>query len=165
MTWKVIDRKIGRAGSKKRREAQQREWDIRYGEGNWAIGYIIDSEFIDQEQALELVYYRSYEHHFDEHPSDLDELINTAKCLRNPHAEATTSVDLQVPAINTYLLRKGLKLMGNEVVDIGTWQAQYSHPISVRLSPLTIKCCIKQKMTLENFWQSKKCLAIWQGET
>jgi hypothetical protein len=55
--------------------------------------------------------------------------------------------------------------MGNEIVDIGTWQGQYSHPISVRLSPLTIKCCIKPKMTLENFWQSKKCLAIWQGET
>ena len=42
------------------------------------------------------------------HPQDLTELLAIAKCLRNPHAEATTGVDLQVPAIMTYLQRHGL---------------------------------------------------------
>ena len=161
MTWKIVDRKIGRAGSLKRREAQQREWDQRYGEGNWIIGYVIDGEFIDQETALDVVYYRSYVEHFRQNPKDLEELIELAKVLRNPHAEATTGVDLQVPSIMKYLKQNNLHLRGNEVVDIGTWQGQCSHPISIRLSPLTIKCCMKPKITLENFWQSKKCLAVW----
>lgn len=162
MTWKVIDRKIGRAGGVKRREARQRDWDKQYGEGNWAIGYVIDGEFVDQDTALDTIYYQSYAEHFENKPHDLQELVTLAKVLRNPHAEATTGVDLQVPAIMEYLKRHEITLEGEEVVDIGTWQGLCSHPISVRLSPLTIKCCIKPKMTLENFWQSKKCLAIWE---
>lgn len=162
MTWKVINRKIGRAGGVKRREARQRAWDKQYGEGNWAIGYVIDGEFVDQDTALDTIYYQSYVEHFEHNQHDLRELVTLAKVLRNPHAEATTGVDLQVPAIMEYLKRHEITLEGEEVVDIGTWQGQCSHPISVRLSPLTIRCCIKPKMTLENFWQSKKCLAVWE---
>src|SRR4051794_11023079 len=110
MPWKVVERKIGRAGGVKRRSARQREWDRQYGEGNWAVGYVIDGAFVLQEQALELVYYRSYEEHFAAHPEDLEELVRLAGSLRNPHAEATTGVDLQVPAIMTYLERHGLQL-------------------------------------------------------
>jgi len=164
MAWQIVNRKIGRAGGVKRRENQQREWDRRYGEGNWAVGYLIEGEFVLQEEAIELVYYRSYEEHFQQHPEDLQELIQLAKVLRNPHAEATTSVDIQIPAIMEYLKCHNISLQGTEVVDIGTWQGQYSHPISVRLSPLTIKCAINPKKTLENFWQSKKCLAVWLFE-
>jgi hypothetical protein len=94
---------------------------------------------------------------------DLEELIRLARVLRNPHAEATTGVDLQVPAILTYLERHGLRLRGTEVVDIGSWQGQASHPISVRLSPLHIRLAGDPKMTLEQFWQGKKCLAVWEG--
>ena len=57
-----------------------------------------------------------YEEHFATHPEDLEELVATAKRLRNPHAGATTGVDLQVPAILTYLERHGLTLMGKEIV-------------------------------------------------
>ena len=162
MPWKIVQRKIGRAGGIKRRNAQQREWDNKYGD--WEIGYAIDGDFISQATALETVYYRSYEEHFRTHPDDLQELIVLAKALRNPHAEATTGVDLQVPAIMDYLKRNQLQLQGSEVVDIGTWDGQCSHPIGVRLSPLTIRCVIKPKMTLENFWQSKKCLAVYKGD-
>src|SRR5437868_9950726 len=105
MPWKVVERKIGRAGGEKQRAARQREWDRRYGEGNWAVGYVIDGAFVLQEQALESVYYRSYEEHFTAHPEDLEELVRLAGGLRNPHAEATTGVDLQVPAIMTHLER------------------------------------------------------------
>jgi hypothetical protein len=92
----------------------------------------------------------------------LEELIKTAKKIRNPHAEATLSVDLQTPAITQYLANNGLKLVGNEVVDIGSWQGQASHALSIRLSPLHIKLVGNPNQTLEMFWQEKKCLAIWE---
>jgi len=161
MPWQVVERKIGRAGGEKQRAARQREWDRKYGVDNWAVGYVIEGEFVLQERALESVYYQSYEAHFHDHPEDLLELLGLAKVLRNPHAEVTTGVDLQVPAIMKYLDRHGLELRGEEVVDIGTWQGERSHPISVRLSPLHLRCVLDPKLTLEEWWQSKKCLAVW----
>lgn len=161
MPWKVVERKIGRAGGVKQRTARQREWVRKYGEGSWAVGYVIDGEFVLQEDALESIYYHSYEEYFAAHPEDLEELIRLAGRLRNPHAEATTGVDLQVPAILTYLERHGLRLQGTDIVEIGSWKGQASHPISVRLSPLHIKVTGDPKMTLEQFWQERKCLAVW----
>ncbi|MGB1286439.1 MAG: hypothetical protein ACPG7F_07905 [Aggregatilineales bacterium] len=122
---------------------------------------MLDGEFILQELAIERIYYWSYEQHFIRHPADLEELIQLARTLHNPHATATTGVDLQIPAIMAYLAKQRLILQGTERVDIGTWQGQYSHPISVRLSPLHIKVVGSDKMTLEKFWQSQKCLAVW----
>jgi hypothetical protein len=164
MPWHIVERKIGRAGSEKQRAAKQRDWDRKYGADTWVVGYVLDGVFVPQEQALETIYYRSYESHFRAHPEDLEELLRLAKVLRNPHAQATTGVDLQVPAIMSYLERKNLRLRGSEVVDIGTWQGRCSHPISVRLSPLQIRCVLDAKLTLEEFWQSKKCLAVWCEE-
>lgn len=162
MGWKVVERRLGKAGPLKRRLARQREWDRQYGESNWEIGYVVEGNFITQEEALESIYQRSYAHHFAEHPADLEELIRTAKVLRNPHAEATTSVDLQVPAIMEYLKRNHLTLQGWDVVDIGSWEGQASHALSIRLSPLSVRVVGNPKMTLEQFWQDKKCLAVWE---
>ena len=159
--WTVVERRIGRAGGAKQREKRQREWDRKYGEDAWAIGYVIDGAFVLQEQALTDVYHRSYEAHFAAHPGDLAELLRTAKVLRNPHAEATTGVDLQVPAITDYLRRHDLALAGAEVVDIGSWEGRASHALSIRLSPLTIACCLDPTVTLERWWQDEKCLAVW----
>jgi hypothetical protein len=164
MPWKVVERKIGRAGGVKQRTARQREWDQKYGEGQWAVGYVIDGAFVLQEEALESVYNRSYEVHFAAHPEDLEELIRLARGLRNPHAAATTGVDLQVPAIMVYLERHGLRLQGTEVVDIGSWQGKASHALSIRLSPLHIHVVGDPKTTLEQFWQERKCLAVWEEE-
>lgn len=164
MSWHIVRKRIGRAGSFKQRTRRQHEWDRIYGEDIWAVGYLIDDRFVQQEEAWEIIYYRSYEEHFTRHPLDLEELIALAKRLRNPHAEATTSVDLQVPAIMEYLRRHHLTLQGKELVDIGSWQGRASHPISVRLSPLQIKVVGSPRMTLEQFWQEEKCLAIWQSE-
>jgi hypothetical protein len=162
MPWNVVERKIGRAGGVKQRTARQREWDQKYGDGNWAVGYVVDGAFVLQEDALETIYNRSYESHFAANLDDLAELIRLAKTLRNPHAEATTGVDLQVPAIMAYLNRHGQRLLGAEVVDIGSWKGRASHAISVRLSPLHIHVVGDPKMTLEQFWQEKKCLAVWE---
>ncbi len=83
MAWKIIERKLGRAGSVKQRLARQRDWDRTYGEGNWEIGYVLDGVFVDQETAFEKIYYQSYVEHFRNHPEDLTELIQTAKKVRN----------------------------------------------------------------------------------
>lgn len=160
MAWKIVKRKIGKAGNLKQRQKNQSEWDKKYGD-NWMIGYVVDGEFVSQEDALESIYYKSYEAHFEQYPEDLETLIKTAKILKNPHAQATGGVDLQVPAILDYLDRNDLELQGNEVVDIGSF-GNRSHKISVRLSPLTIKTVGYPKMTLEQFWQEKKCLAVWE---
>lgn len=162
MSWKIVERKIGKAGNLKQRQKRQREWDEKYGE-NWIVGYAIEGVFMTQEDAIEAIYYKSYALHFEQHPEDLNELISTAKKLENPHAKKTGNVDLQVPAIIKYLERNQLKLKGNEIVDIGSYGSR-SHKISVRLSPLTIKVVGNHKMTLEKFWQEKKCLAIWEDE-
>jgi hypothetical protein len=122
----------------------------------------VEGTFVLQEHAVESIYYRSYEEHFAAHPDELEELIRVAKRLRNPHAEATTGVDLQVPAIMTYLERHGLRLRGTEMVDIGTWKGRASHPIGIRLSPLHIKVAGDPGTTLERFWQERKCLAVWE---
>lgn len=164
MVWQIVERKIGRAGSEKQRVGRQREWDRKYGADAWVIGYVIDGDFVLQEDALTTVYYRSYESHFREHPEDVAELIALAKVLRNPHAEATTGVDLQIPAITRYLNENGFALKGKEVVDIGTWDGHRSHPISIRLSPLHIVCVLDPKLTLEQWWQAKKCLAVWSDD-
>ena len=73
-------------------------------------------------------------------------------------------MDLQVPAIMTYLERHGLRLLGTEIVAIGSWKRQVSHPVSIRLSPLHIHVVGDPKMTLEQFWQENKCLAVWEKE-
>ncbi|MBC8143795.1 MAG: hypothetical protein H7Y38_20380 [Armatimonadetes bacterium] len=164
MAWVIVEHRLGKAGPLKQRTARQRDWDRKYGESNWEIGYVVEGHFVIQDQALETIYYQSYEHHFQEHPSDLEELVRLAKVLRNPHAEATTSVDLQVPAITDYLSRNGLILNGREVVDIGSWEGQSSHAISIRLSPLSVRVVGNPKMTLEQYWQDKKCLAVWEDE-
>ncbi len=160
MGWKIVERRIGKAGNLKQRNNRQKKWTQKYGD-NWIIGYNIDGVFLDQEAAIEKIYHESYRQHFEMYPNDLEELIATAKVLRNPHAEATGGVDLQVPAILAYLKANNLELLGKEIVDIGT-MGNRSHKISVRLSPLTIKVIGNPKMTLEQFWQDKKCLAVWE---
>ena len=49
-------------------------------------------------------------------------------------------------------------------MDIGSWAGEASHPIRIRLSPLHIKATGDPKMTLEQFWQKKKCLAVWEDD-
>lgn len=163
MPWRVVERRIGRAGGVKQREGRQREWDRKYGEDAWMVGYVVDGRFVPQDEAIETIYNRSYEQHFTEHPEDLEELLRTAKVLRNPHAMATTGVDLQVPAIMSYLKQRGLTLQGTEVVDIGSY-GDRSHALSIRLSPVHIQVAGDSSMTLEKFWQNKKCLAVWEDD-
>ncbi len=40
MPWRIVERRIGRAGGLKQRTARQREWDEKHGRDNWLIGYV-----------------------------------------------------------------------------------------------------------------------------
>ena len=55
MGWKIVERRLGKAGGEKQRTGRQREWDRKYGEDVWAIGYVMDGEFVRQDAALESV--------------------------------------------------------------------------------------------------------------
>jgi hypothetical protein len=77
MTWKVVERKIGKAGNIKQQQKRQKEWNRKYGE-NWLIGYFSIMN-LSQEIAFEMIYYKSYEEHFASYPKDLEELVLTAK--------------------------------------------------------------------------------------
>lgn len=163
MPWKIVERRLGRAGEIRQRTSRQRDWDRRHGEDAWAVGYVVQGIFVPQEEAFETVYCKSYEEHFDQHPDDLKELVQTAKVIRNAHAEATTGVDLQVPAVLAYLKRRGIELQGTEIVDIGPYSEQ-SHALSIRLSPLAVTVTGDPTTSLEKFWQSKQCLAVWEDD-
>ena len=76
-------------------------------------------------------------------------------------SEREKMAEARAQAISDYLRRHGLQLAGTEVVDIGTWDGKASHPISVRLSPLTIACAVDPGRTLEQWWQQRKVLVVW----
>ncbi len=52
MSWQIVERRLGRAGGIKERNARQRGWDDRYGDGNWAIGYISRRESQDDTREI-----------------------------------------------------------------------------------------------------------------
>jgi len=56
------------------------------------IGYVVDRIVITQDEALESICYRRDEEHFRLHSADLSELVETAKVLRNTHAERQAGV-------------------------------------------------------------------------
>jgi len=45
--------------SHKASNSARREWDQKYGEGNWAVGYLVDGAFVLQEDALDSIYTRN----------------------------------------------------------------------------------------------------------
>ena len=75
MPWRVVEKKIGRAAASSSGRPASGNGTRRYGEDNWEVGYVIDGEFVPQQEALESIYYRSYEEHFAAHPEDLEELL------------------------------------------------------------------------------------------
>ncbi len=58
MAWIIVKRKLGRAGGKGEREKRQEQWNKKYGEGLWAIGYVVNDTFMMQEECLDMVYTR-----------------------------------------------------------------------------------------------------------
>ena len=165
MPWKVVERKIGRAGGVKQRTARQREWDrqVRRGQLGGRLRHRRRLRPAGRRPGVDLQ----------------PELRGTLR--RPPRGPGGTDPPRQEPAEPA---RRGddrrgpasagdhglpgaarASASGTEVVDIGSWKGQASHPISIRLSPLHIQVVGDPKMTLEQFWQERKCLAVWEEES
>lgn len=155
--------KLGRAGGFKNRERMRQEWNRLYGEGNWEVVYYYNKQIYTRDQALEEFYHKSYLMFMKKHPEIVDELCKMAKELYNPHAESTTGVDLQCPAVYKALETLGRTLEGTERVAIGTWgyNRGIKYPmISLKLSPFQVPIWCENKLSVESFWQNYKYLAV-----
>lgn len=163
-----IVEQIGRAGGKAQREAKQKEWNRKYGEGNWEVVYFYDGKIYTREEALEEFYNKSYLIFLQKNPRVLEELCSRAGSIYNPHARYGgdgTNVDLQCPAVECALSVLGKTLRGKEEVAIGTWKAKIGQkavypPISYTLSPFKVPIWCDQKISVEQFWQDYKYLAV-----
>ena len=164
MSWNVVERKIGRAGGVKQRTARQREWDQKYGED--ALGGRLRHRRrlrpprrcagVGLLPELRGTFCRSSRRPGGTDPAGQDaaESPRRGNDRRGPAGASDHDVSGSPRA----------SLQGNEVMDIGSWKGQASHAISIRLSPLHIKVTGDPKTTLEQFWQEKKCLAVWEEE-
>ncbi len=183
MTFVIVERNIGRAGTRKQSLEKQKIWNQKYGEGNWKTGYEFEGKFITREEAIEKIYYPSYFKFLDEHPEVVQEILEYEKVF-NPHAYFTNSVDIQAVAIEEYLKQRNLSCKGNKkFLAIGVWQPRNNkesifkeakemgirnnsekllYPkASYALSPFKIMCWHNSNLSVEAYWQSEfKVLAV-----
>ncbi len=161
MSYRIVERGIGRAGGLEARESRQAEWNAKYGKGKWVTGYDFDGRFYPYEEAVDRLYNRSYNMHFDAHPEDMQELCERASYLCNSHSQRTGSTDLQVPAVLKCAQERNMEIgNGKTPIDIGSTNED---TIGNKLSPTAILFLggVLNGMTLEDFWQSEaKCLAV-----
>ena len=156
---KIIE-KVGRAGSKKQREEKQKEWDNKYGKGKWSIQYVYKNKIYTREEALEEFYNKSYFIFLKNNPKIVEELRVRAKTLYNPHAEKTTGIDLQVPAVYKALENLGIELQGEERIAIGEYGKDNYPLITKKLNPYRVPLWCDKKDNVEDFWQNNKYLVI-----
>lgn len=155
--------KLGRAGGPKNRERKQKEWDTKYGKGNWCVVYQYNGKVYTREEALEEFYNKSYYDFLKNNPQLANQLCQMAKELYNPHAEETGGVDLQCPAVYQALEKLGLSLKGKERVAIGVWGTKYGRKypsISYKLSPFQVPLWCDHSINVEAFWQDYKYLGV-----
>lgn len=162
MKYKIVE-KLDRAGGFKNRERKHKEWDLKYGENNWEVVYKYKDKILSQEEALDEYYNKSYFVFMKSNPSLVQKLCNTTKQIYNPHALNTRSVDLQCPAVLIALKKLGYTLKGTERTAIGAWGTKkgYKYPnISYDFSPFKVPLWCDNNISIENFWQDYKYLAI-----
>lgn len=160
--YRVVE-KLGRAGGPRNRERKQKEWNEKYGEGNWAVVYQYNGKVYTREEALENFYHKSYYDFLKKNPHLANQLCAMAKEIYNPHAEATGGVDLQCPAVHEALEKLGLSLHGDKRVAIGTWGTKYGRKypsISYKLSPFQVPLWCDSSISVEEFWQDYKYLGV-----
>jgi len=186
MSYKIVERNIGRAGNKRQMLAKQEEWDNRYGKGNWKTGYEIDGRFFTRDEAIRDIYDNSYILFLEGRP-DLVKQLEESGGVFNPHAILSNSVDIQAASVERYMAMIGLTFQGTRKLPIGSYQPQSKYTkrdrlqqarelgleiyddriqypeIAYTLSPFKVPCSLNPSISIEAFWQSDiKCLAVKQ---
>lgn len=138
--WKPTERP-GSFGSK--RDDQFKEWDERYGKGNWKIAYKVGDEFLNFENACKMYEDAYYEflransgitkmlieqawNVFDDEETNVDSDFDYSQ-------QETKRTHIQDIAIRNALKRMGIRFKGNELIQIR--HEQGDHPLSLLLSP------------------------------
>jgi len=178
----IVERNLGRAGNKEKREEQQNTWNSKYGKHNWVTGYEVAGKFIPYKRAISKIYDASYFKFLDDNP-DVRQAVIAACGVFNPHALFTGNMDIQAKTIERYMKSRGFEFQGKDWLPIGTFRPHritlhtlskatkkglkisngyIKYPeVSKKLSPFNVPCIVDEAQSVEYFWQSDaKCLAI-----
>lgn len=176
-TWTTIERpsQFG-----KDRDKRYREFDEKYGKGNWRLVWEVGGHAIDRD-GIVMLYEDAYYFFLKAHPEILDRLLADA---RDVYDDAPTNVTsgldydkqetdrthLQDISLRRVAIRFGRWFTGKDLVQIRDTQG--SHPLSVTLSPGQVPFhmpeLIKQPEatgwwkpgTVECFYQSNRVLQV-----
>ncbi|MDP1719317.1 MAG: hypothetical protein Q8L24_02745 [bacterium] len=138
--WVNVDRP-GYLG--KHRDEKFKEWDTKYGKGNWRLGWVFGDTQLDFLGACR-VYEDAYYEYLKQHPEIVDQLVAEASDVYDDElsnvgcgikylAQETKRTHVQDIAIRNCLVRMGRRFAGKELIRIR--QEMGNHPLSMTLSP------------------------------
>ena len=125
------------------RDGRYRQFDLRYGEGNWAVGWKDGDRYLPFAEAMIAHYERSYEAFLGEHPEILDQLEAFANVYDDAESNVNSDLDylaqetehthVQDIAIRRCMANRGRWFQGTELLQIRDEVG--SHELSLTLSP------------------------------
>jgi hypothetical protein len=175
MKWETVCRP-GFSG--KERDKRGKQWDERYGEGNWRIAWVYGAQVIPFKHAC-LVYEDAYYHDSFKRRDLWTILIQTASDVYDSNVsnvnsgfdylkQETDSTHLQDIAIRRVIMRRGWDFQGEELVQIRSHDDFWGEMLSPGKVPFHNIPAIKEppltgwwdEDTIEDFYQSNKVLQI-----
>ncbi|MFH1377110.1 MAG: hypothetical protein ABIH25_05745 [Candidatus Woesearchaeota archaeon] len=167
-------RRIGYVG--KRKKAAIREFNEKYGKGNWRIAWQWEDKTIEREEALSH-YEDAYLYFFESNPEELEWLINTASDIYDISPNDVNSgldysknqrgaTHIQDITIRRVVNRLGKNFDGNRLLQVrrGGEAERYNPGIVKFHKPeMIIQPRIRgwwKPNTIEDFWQSNKILQV-----
>ena len=164
----------------KHRDEKFKEWDEKYGKGNWRLAWKAGETFVDFLGVCAL-YEDSYFEFLRNNPAILNQLITEASNVYDDEPsnvesgfdyakQETKRTHIQDIAIRRSLIRMGFWFRGRELIRIR--QEKGTHPLSVTLSPGRVSFYRPDFIerpelkgwwcpaTVESFYQSNRFLQI-----
>jgi hypothetical protein len=182
MEWETIDRP-GYFG--KHREERTREYNARYGEGNWRIAWEVGEVVVDKLGAYVLyvvvdklgayaLYEDAYFEFFRANPEVLQELVLAASDVyddaqSNVHSgldytiQETGQTHLQDVSIRRCLVRLGLRFKGRELIQI---RSTSEHRLGKLLTPGRVpfhRLDLIKQPELEGWWDRGSIESFYQS--
>lgn len=162
----------------KQREQRHREFDERFGAGNWRLAWIIGERIGPIEEAV-MFYEDGYYQFMSDRSELVDELVAAATDVYDDSPsnidsgldysiQETSATHLQDIAIRRCIVRLGRRFEGNELVRIRSSKGE--HRLSPILSPGSVPFHRPElivdpgvdgwwaRCSVEDFWQSNKRL-------